>query len=276
MLQTIVHDDVTELRFTTRRSRSMGFQVSAFAVRGVLIDSGFPDCAGDLARHLAATPIVGCVLTHYHEDHAGGAAAVARAGVPLWMDARTAERVRAPRPIGFYRRYTWGSPAPLESCQPFELPAPLACIATPGHSDDHHVVWDKETGTVFGGDLFIGVKVRVSHRNEQPRALVQSLRRAIALKPARYFDGHKGLLAAPIDALTAKADWLDEIIESIDARIADGLDDVTIARRLLGNDWWGRFFTASDYSMQNFVHCVRATAAVSQSPVILPRRRHQS
>src|SRR5450830_948176 len=101
MLRTLVHDDVAELRFTTRRSRSMGFRVSAFTVRGVLIDSGFPDCAGDLARYVAATPPEGCVLTHWHEDHAGGAAALARAGVPLWMDARTAERVRtqAHRPV---------------------------------------------------------------------------------------------------------------------------------------------------------------------------------
>ena len=275
MLQTLTHDDVTELRFTTHRSRSMGFQVSAFVVRGVLIDAGFPDCASDLARHVATVAPVGCVLTHYHEDHAGGAAAVARAGVPLWMDPRTAERVRAPRPIGLYRRYTWGSPAPVGDSVPFALPSPIECIPTPGHSDDHHVVWDGATGTVFGGDLFIGVKVRISHVSEQPRALVQSLRRVIALKPARYFDGHKGLLAAPIDALTAKADWVEKTIESIDALIVKGLDDRTIAGRVLGRDWWNRTFTGGDYTMTNFVHCVRVTASVSPSPDVLPRRRRQ-
>lgn len=259
MLQLLAHDDVTELRFTTRRSRSMGFRVSAFTVRGVLIDSGFPDCAGDLARYVAATALEGCVLTHYHEDHAGGAAAVARAGVPIWMDARTADRVRNPKSIGLYRRYTWGSPEPVGAFAPFALPAPLKCIPTPGHSDDHHVVWDRGTGTVFGGDLFIGVKVRVSHRNEQPRVLVRSLRRIAALNPARFFDGHKGLLTAPVDALSAKADWLEQTIESIDALISEGLSDVVIARRVLGSDWWSRTFTAGDYTMANFVRCVRAT-----------------
>jgi len=261
MLQSIAHDDVTELRFTTWHSRSMGFQVSAFVARGVLIDSGFPDCAGDLARSVATGPLDGCVLTHSHEDHAGGAAALARAGVPLWMDARTAERVRAPKPIGLYRRYTWGSPSPLGSCVPFALPAPFECIPTPGHSDDHHVVWDTGTGTVFGGDLFIGVKVRISHQTETPRALVQSLRCVLALQPARYFDAHKGLLAAPASALAAKADWLEKTIESIDALVADGLDDATIAGRVLGRDWWNRTFTGGDYTMTNFVHCVRATRA---------------
>jgi glyoxylase-like metal-dependent hydrolase (beta-lactamase superfamily II) len=175
------------------------------------------------------------------------------------MDARTADRVRAPKPIGFYRRYTWGSPSPIGPSAPFAVPAGITCIPTPGHSDDHHVVWDTETGTVFGGDLFIGVKVRISHHTETPRALVQSLRRVIALQPARYFDAHKGLLAAPVEALNAKADWLEKTIESIDALLVRGLDDATIAGRVLGRDWWNRTFTGGDYTMANFVHAVRAT-----------------
>lgn len=259
MLRALAHDDVEELRFTTLRSRSIGFQVSAFVVRGVLVDSGFPAGAPELARHLASHPVRGCVVTHYHEDHSGGAGIVARAGVPLWMDARTRARLQAPKPIGFYRRYTWGSPEPLGAFLPFELPAPFECIATPGHSDDHHVVWDGSTGTVFGGDLFIGVKVRISHVNEQPRLLVQSLRRVVALQPARYFDAHRGMLAAPVASLTAKADWLERTIESIDGLIAKGLDDATIAGRVLGRDWWNRTFTAGDYTMANFVRAVRAT-----------------
>ncbi len=95
-------------------------------------------------------------------------------------------------------------------------------------------MWDSNTGMVCGGDLFIGVKVRVSHVSEQPRTLVQSLRQVIALQSARYFDAHRGALAAPVDALTAKADWLEKTIESIDALIVKGLDDATIAGCVLG------------------------------------------
>lgn len=260
MLQSIPHGDVTELRFTTWRSRSVGFQVSAFSVRGVLVDTGFPDCAADLAGYLAAVPHAGCVVTHFHEDHAGGVDTVARAGLPLWMDSRTAERVRAPGRIGFYRRWTWGAPVPAAPAPAFALPGDFECLATPGHSDDHHVLWDATTGTVFGGDLFIGVKVRASHRVEEPRRLVQSLRRVIARSPERFFDAHRGLLATPVSALTAKADWLEATIAAIDARIARGHSDVAIARAVLGNDWFSRRFTAGDYTMENFVACLRATA----------------
>lgn len=235
----------------------MGFRVSAFLVRGVLVDTGFPDAAGALARFIASTRPDGCLVTHFHEDHSGGVGVVARAGVPVWMDARTADRVRRPERIGFYRRYTWGSPSPVGALIPFTPPASLECIATPGHSHDHHAVWDRETGTLFGGDLFIGVKVRGSHANEQPRTLVRSLRQVIALRPARLFDAHRGVVENPVALLTAKADWLEQTIASVSALIADGFDDSAIARRVLGNDWFSRAFTAGDYTMRNFVRSVR-------------------
>lgn len=235
----------------------MGFRVSAFVVRGVLVDTGFPNAAPELERFVATARPDGCLVTHFHEDHAGGVAAVARAGVPVWMDARTAARVRQPARIGFYRRYTWGSPSPVGAFAPYAPSGSLQCIATPGHSDDHHVVWDRETGTLFGGDLFIGVKVRASHASEQPRTLVQSLRRVIALGPERLFDAHRGLVENPVGLLSAKANWLEETIASVDALIAEGLDDDSIARRVLGNDWFSRRFTAGDYTMRNWVRSVR-------------------
>lgn len=257
MMQILRHDEVSELRFSTWRSRSVGFRVSAFVVRGVLVDTGFPDCAGALAQFIATARPDGCLVTHFHEDHSGGVTAVAQAGVPVWMDARTAQRVHRPGRIGLYRRYTWGSPSPIGSCTPFSPPGELECIPTPGHSDDHHVVWDRETGTLFGGDLFIGVKVRGSHASEQPRTLVRSLRRVIALRPQRLFDAHRSLVEHPVALLTAKADWLEETIAAIDALIADGLDDAAIARRVLGNDWFNHAFTAGDYTTRNLVRSVR-------------------
>jgi glyoxylase-like metal-dependent hydrolase (beta-lactamase superfamily II) len=261
MLQTIVHGDVTELRFSTWHSHSVGFRVSAFLVRGVLVDAGCPDTAGDLARFLAASRPSGCVLTHFHEDHAGGVATIAQLGIPMWMDPRTAKGVRTPAPIGFYRRYTWGSPVPAGDITPLVLPGTLRCLPTPGHSDDHHVVWDAATGSLFGGDLFIGVKVRGAHRSEQPRALIASLRQCIALGPKRLFDAHRGVVDTPVPLLQAKVDWMERTLDAIDARIAAGQNDRTIARAVLGNDWFTRAFTAGDYTTDNFVAAVRAEAA---------------
>ncbi len=258
VLTVIPHHDVTELRFSTWRSRSVGFRVRAFVVRGVLIDSGPPSGAAALARYIAASRPRGALITHFHEDHAGGVGALINADVPLWMDGRTAARVLTPPRIGFYRRYTWGSPTPARPHAAFELPDALTAIATPGHSEDHHVVWDSATGTLFGGDLFIGVKVRGAHRSEQPRALVQSLRQVMALAPARLCDAHRGLVTNPVPLLAAKAAWMERTLDAIDTRIARGEADAAIARAVLGHDKLARWFTGGDYTMANFVAAARA------------------
>ena len=199
------------------RNRTVKLTVNIYEVRGVLVDSGFPRAARAVAAIIERLRPRGVVITHRHEDHAGNAELVAALGVPLAMPVATAVAVRDPRPIGCYRRYTWGSPPPLRSpVDPFR-PNDFELRATPGHSDDHHAVWDRETGTLFAADLFLGVRVRVAHANENPRATVRSLRAAIRWDPDRMFDGHRGFVPRPGAALAAKADWMEETIARVDA-----------------------------------------------------------
>jgi glyoxylase-like metal-dependent hydrolase (beta-lactamase superfamily II) len=135
-------------------------------------------------------------------------------------------------------------------------PAPLEVVPTPGHSADHHVVWDPTTRTVFGGDLFLGVKVRVAHREEDPRALARSLRAIAALRPARLFDAHRGLVASPVEALLAKAAWIDATVDAIDRLAADGVPRRVIARRVLGREPLVAWVSAGHYSHRAFVDAV--------------------
>lgn len=262
MLQVLPHGDVTELRFSTWKSRAVRMRCSAFVVRGVLIDSGFPDAAPDLLRWIAAHPVHGAIITHYHEDHSGGVAALAARGVPVWMSEATRPKVMDPTRVYLYRRFSWGVAQRVERCAPFTPPSALRVIGAPGHTDDHVVVWDDATGTCVGGDLFIGVKVRVAHRTEHARTTSASLRRIIALRPRRYFDAHRGLLSDPVPLLAAKADWLDATADAAEALMARGLSDGEIARRVLGSDRLGRWFTGGDYTMENWVFGLRAGRSI--------------
>ena len=122
-------------------------------------------------------------------------------------------------------------------------------------------MWDPERETVVGGDLFLGVKVRVTHPwpREDVRAQIASIRKVIALKPKRYFDGHRGLVAGAVAQLTAKADWTEETVGKIDALIDRGLDDWAIVRSLFGGEDKWSLVTQYDYSRRNYVGSVRAT-----------------
>ena len=263
MLREERHGDVTRLVFESWSSRSMGYDVSAYAVRGALIDTAFHDVRADLGAWLDARPPDGVILTHYHEDHAGNAEFVAGRGYPMWIARETLEHTRSPAAILWYRRWCWGPQPPLLSpVIPF-VHAELEVIHTPGHSGDHHVVWDAERETIFGADLFLGVKVRVSHPwpREDVRAQIAALRRVIALRPRRFFDAHRGLVPDAVAQLSAKAGWLEETTGAIDALITRGWSDAAIARQVLGAERWTSYITRFDYSRRNFVGSVRATTA---------------
>ena len=266
------HGDITRVRFTSARTRLVGYSVSAYLVRGVLVDTGFPAVAADVARLFSELRPQGAAVTHTHEDHAGNVELLARRGVPIAMSDATRAGVRAVRPIGFYRRFTWGAMAPLASpVVPLDLSAAgLTLLPTPGHSADHHAVWDPSAETLFGGDLFLGVKVRVAHPGENPRLLARTLRQVAELRPRRLFDAHRGLVEDATAALLAKADWLEETIGQIDRRVAEGWSDRAIRQDVLGREEPAGYFSRGDYSRLNLVRAVRKSRE-SPSPTATSR-----
>ena len=257
MLSLERYDDVIRLRFSTGASRSLGYDASAYAVRGLLIDTGFPDVGRDLAEWLDHERPRGVIVTHQHEDHAGNVELVAARGIPMRLSAETLRAVRVPEPIELFRRFCWGSPAPLRSPVTPCDPAPLEFVPSPGHSPDHHVVWDAERATLFAGDLFLGVKVRVAQITEHLPSLAQSLRDAIALAPERMFCAHRGLVPDPMGHLRAKLDWLEWLIGESARLRAAGRTDAEVAQELLGREGFLPIFTAGGLSKRNLIRVSR-------------------
>src|SRR2546423_10683334 len=215
-------DDVTRVRLASWGSRTAGMDVSVYLVRGVLVDSGFPGARAAIAQLLDETRIAGAMLTHWHEDHAGNADFLAARGIPLVMHEETHAKLRTFPPIRFYRRVVWGTPQPLRSSTDSFEHAALEFLHTPGHSPDHHVVWDAERSTLFSGDLWLGVRSRVMHVSENPYRIVESLRAVAALRPARMFDAHRGFVRDPLAALIAKVTFMEATIGRVEAKIDAG------------------------------------------------------
>lgn len=260
MLRIEVHGDVTRICMSTRAGRSLGYTASAYLVRGVLVDTGFPAVARQMAALLRSERPAGALITHWHEDHAGNVGLLAATGVPLALSDATLARLRDMPDIGWYRRVVWGTVSPFRArFQRFE-PDTLRLVPTPGHSDDHHVVWDAERETLFSGDLFLGVKVRLAHPGENPRELARSVRAAAALHPNRMFDAHRGLVPRPVEALLAKAQWLDNTIGEIERRIDAGWNDRAIVQDVLGREQLTSVVSRGKMSKENLVRAVRRGA----------------
>lgn len=264
MLRLERHEDVTRLELSSWIGRLLGYTVSAYVVDGVLIDTGFPRAARELAAWVGAhrAALSGAIVTHWHEDHSGGAFALSADGLPLAIHPETERRVRQAAPLELYRRLTWGSfPEGGGAIVPFTAPRSLEVLHMPGHSPEHHVVWAPETGTLFAGDLFLGVKVRIAHSDEDFRELLVSLRTCAALGPARMFCGHRGLVPNAESALSAKADWLEETIATIGNRAAQGWSDAQIVRDVLGGEELTGRVSWGHYSRATFVRAARRAAA---------------
>ena len=261
-------DGITRLQLSTRRSRLVGYAVSAYLVRGVLVDTGFARVARRVTRYLDAARVRAAAVTHWHEDHAGNVALLAARGVSLAMGAETRARLERPLPLELYRRAIWGTPAPLVAASDPGAAAAraaaalaeagLALVATPGHTSDHHALWDAERATLFAGDLFLGVQVRVAHVAERPRATLASVRAVGALAPARLFCAHRGAVSTPTAALWAKAEWMAATIGRVEDRIAAGWSDRAICDEVLGGESATGYVTRGEYARINFVRAVRS------------------
>ena len=264
-----VEPGVSRLRLSSWSSRVAGYEVSAYLVDGVLIDTGFPHVSTELCGMVKRMEVRGAIVTHWHEDHAGNAALLADSGLPLLMHASCESTLRARPSIRPYRHVVWGRPPRLVATLSTFDPAPLVLVQLPGHTIDHIGVWDARRRILVSGDLYLGVKVRVAHRSESPGRLLASLQAAAALDPRLLLDAHRGLVTDAAAKLRAKAAWLEETMREIVLRSAAGDAPRAIARRVLGREPLVGILSAGEYSALAFVDAVlREGQATSRPPSV--------
>ncbi|PYP70612.1 MAG: hypothetical protein DMD36_06145 [Gemmatimonadetes bacterium] len=126
-------------------------------------------------------------------------------------------------------------------------------IHTPGHAADHIVLYEPNRRWLFSGDLYLAPRLRYLRADEDVYAMLDSLRRVIALEPELLFCQHRGRVEQGAAMLSRKLDFLLELGERIHDLRRRGLDEAEIARALPGNDLLWRVWTGGDFSKRNFV-----------------------
>jgi len=232
--------------------------VSAYVIRGVMIDTGFHRVRDEIADAVRSLNVGAAMITHWHEDHAGNVALLADLRIPMILREDTESILRSRPFIQFYRRFVWGHPPALDMRVDRFDSGSLESIHTPGHSVDHQVVWDRETGTLFSGDLWLGVRARILHAQEDPYRIVESLKQIRVLEPARMFDAHRGRVKSPVAAIDAKIAWLADTLGTIERRIAEGWSDSEIVKKMLDGEEIAAVLSRGEYARRNLVRAVRA------------------
>lgn len=154
------------------------YWVHFFSYRDVLFDSGCPHTAKEVFSAFKDRKAV--MLTHYHEDHIGGAIELQKT-MPVYAPAKSLEILRNPPEIPQYRKIVWGQPSAVVAKELEETMKigglEVEVIETPGHSFDHvSFLVDKK---LFCGDLVIARGQIVCMREERLLETIRSLKKVL-------------------------------------------------------------------------------------------------
>ena len=211
--------------------------VHCYAVAGkdgwTLVDTGLAPGAEERWREaldrLGNPPVRSIVLTHFHPDHLGGSAALARlTGAEVLQGAADREEAKSMYLDAGYldslRRLLSVNgmpPATIEENVEHEgelLAAPAAptrlleegdtvrlgdrevrVLVLPGHADGHIALYDERSGDLFAGDTILrritpNVATWPASAPDPLERYLASLERIAELRPARTYPGHHDVI----------------------------------------------------------------------------------
>jgi glyoxylase-like metal-dependent hydrolase (beta-lactamase superfamily II) len=172
---------------------------TAVVYDGVSIDPGSPKMRRSLARHLGRSKpkITKVVATHAHEEHVGNLNWLSDlSSAPVYVSEMTAQFLRPFKKLPWVRAAIIGQPPNLE--QPFNVlgesvnteSGRLLVIATPGHCDDHVVLYDPKEKLLLAGDAFMGSYFATPNPDVDSRKWLVSLERLRELDIEILVEGH--------------------------------------------------------------------------------------
>jgi glyoxylase-like metal-dependent hydrolase (beta-lactamase superfamily II)/predicted DCC family thiol-disulfide oxidoreductase YuxK len=214
---------------------------------GVAVDSGSPKMRESLERHLRRNRprITKVIATHAHEEHVGNLNWLSElTGAPIYVSEMTAQFLRPFKKLPWARAMIIGQPPDLE--EPYRLlgdaleieSGQLTVIATPGHCDDHIVLYDPKQKLLLAGDAFMGSYFATPNPDVDSRKWLVSLERLMELDIEILVEGHghvhtlradipdfSGVVIRedPKTAISQKLDYMRWLREQIEAGFQEQL-----------------------------------------------------
>jgi glyoxylase-like metal-dependent hydrolase (beta-lactamase superfamily II) len=166
---------------------------------GVAVDPGSPKMRRSLSRHLRRLKprITKIIATHAHEEHVGNLNWLsALTGASILVSELSARFLTPFKKLPWVRATIIGQPPNLEA--PYQLlgnrvateSGELQVIGTPGHCDDHIVLYDPNEKVLLAGDAFMGSYFATPNPDVDSRKWLVSLERLMELDIEILVEGH--------------------------------------------------------------------------------------
>lgn len=210
-----------------------------YRVGSVLIDTGLSHMRTALLRHVSRekADIEGVLLTHYHEDHSGNAAAIQyHFGIPVFGSPETARKMIRPAPIFPYQHLMWGaSDAVALKVLPGAWEAGglrIEPIHTPGHAKDHTAYLVPAHGWLFSGDLYLSHRIKYFRADECIADQIRSLKTVLTLDFDALFCAHNPQPTRGKAFIRRKLQYLEDFFGNVAAQAAKGMGASEVMRAL--------------------------------------------
>jgi glyoxylase-like metal-dependent hydrolase (beta-lactamase superfamily II)/predicted DCC family thiol-disulfide oxidoreductase YuxK len=214
---------------------------------GVAIDPGSPKMRKSLVGHLRRMKpeITAIIATHAHEEHIGNLNWLSDlTGAPVYVSEMTARFLTPFKKLPWVRATIIGQPPNLK--QPYRVlgdavdteSGQLKVIATPGHCDDHVVLYVPREKLLLAGDAFMGSYFATPNPDVDSLKWLVSLERLMELDIEILVEGHGHIHTLRADipdfpgvviredpkvAISQKLEYLRWLREQIEAGFQEGL-----------------------------------------------------
>ena len=250
------------------------YWTAAYWVDGLLIDTGPACAASELTRLLRSVPVDTVVLTHSHEDHIGGLAALLqqRPDAKVYASPRALPLIAEPDRLRMqmYRRLVWGTPDPVDSAisldeveNRIETPGySFRVVETPGHSRDHICLFEPEQRWLFSGDAYIGGDDQAWTPEFDMFGIISSLRTLATLHPERLFPGSGSVRRTPLPDIHQKIRQLTDLAREVAHLEEVGLTMPEMVAYLFQEEPRLYFWTRGHFSAVHLIEACRGYNAL--------------
>lgn len=250
-----------------RSGRSIGdyvpYQVHAFLLEDVLIDTSCAWVRSEILTALEGETVTRIINTHHHEDHTGNNRAVQeKFGAEIYAHPNALPFLKNPQALNLltYQLLVWEYPEPSQGLplgEHFSVGKyRFDVIHTPGHCDAHVCFYEPEQRWLFTGDLFCGKGFKYLRADENYNLIIESLHKLAQLPVDTLFCSLLGVVPQGQTALLAKLDFMQRLRDKVLEIHHQGFSPAEIRKEVLGDEEAMTQLTGGHYSKQNTVDSI--------------------
>lgn len=204
-----------------------GYTAWCYLVDGILIDSGIRHVRQPLLKRMTELKPGLILITHHHEDHSGNAGVISRTlGIKVYAHPLAVSILGEPFKIRPYQHVMWGKSDPVDVTPVPEVIETKRCrfrpIHTPGHSIDHTVYLDENSGRLFSGDLYIGERIKFFRADEVFEDQLSSLRHILTYDFDALLCSHRPMMTGGKEAIRRKLVYLENFYGTVEDLVRKG------------------------------------------------------